>query len=124
MIGLRIAGAVFAALAVNALALGVLRPGQVLRIDQNGLTNGQHRGFKLRWHDVRAMGEGFNGSRLSCLRFVVEKPDGTADVHNITFKDWDALPEEIVAAVRHHLGSGFSDLKDVTPPPDAHGPSA
>jgi len=124
LIVLRIGGVVLAAMTVYAFAVGVLRPGQVLRIDHGGLSNGQHRGFKFRWHDVRAMGEGFDGSRLSCLRFIVEQPDGTAGVHSLTFKDWDASPEEIVVAVRHHLGPGLSDLKDVTPTPDAHGSSA
>lgn len=113
--GLRICGAVVAALAAFAFVFAVLRPGQVLRIDQDGLINAQHRGFSFLWPQVRAIGEGFDGARLSRLRFIVEQPDGSLNARELAFKDWDASPEQIVNAIRWHLGPGMSPLKDVTP---------
>ena len=112
--GLRVGAAILFVMSAGALVLAVLRPGQVLRIDQDGLTNAQHRGFSFQWPQVRGMGEGFEGSSLTRLRFIIEERDGSLKMKELVLKDWDASPEKIVNAIRLHLGPGRSELKNVT----------
>ena len=119
--GLRVGAAILFMMGAGTFVLRVLRPGQVLRIDQDGLTNAQHRGFSFQWLQVRGMGEGFEDAGLARLRFIIEDRDGRLNLRELVLKDWDAPPEKIVNAIRLHLGPGMSALKDVTPTQAASG---